>query len=126
MHTTTLRRSALALALLAGATLAACASAPRQDAGDTDPGSPFATVIIHNDAARIVTVFAVRQGTRMRLGTVAGVSEREFPLRRSMLDGAGELRLMVDLLGSSRQYYSDSIYVQEGDVVELRVSNLIG
>jgi hypothetical protein len=122
-----LTTASLALALLAGTGLVACGgSAPRDgDAGQPGADEPFATVIIDNDATRIVTVFAIRSGTRMRLGTVAGVSRKEFPLRRSMVDASGEVQLMVDPLGSPERYYSDSIVVDPGDVIQLRVSALI-
>lgn len=126
MQTST-ARAALALALLAGSTLVACGgSATRQDdSRQPGPDEPYATVVVDNDAIRIVTVFAVRSGTRMRLGTVAGVSSKEFPLRRSMVDASGEIRLMIDPLGSQQRYYSDSIIVDPGDVVHLQVSALI-
>ena len=109
------------LALVVGA----CAGTGPREQGERAPDAGYATVVIENDATRIVTVYAVRSGTRMRLGTVAGVSSREFPIRRSMLDATGELRLMVDPLGSRERYYSDTIIVDPGDVVQLRVSSLI-
>lgn len=108
--------------------LGACAgSAPREGAEPeaAAPDNAYATVVIENDATRIVTVYAVRSGTRMRLGTVAGISSKEFPIRRNMLDTSGELQLMVDPLGSQERYYSDAIVVDAGDVIELRVSSLI-
>lgn len=104
------------LALLSA--VAGCAST---DSG----GAPYATVVVINDATATVNVYALRQGSRMRLGTVTSLGRAEFALRRTMLDGLNELQLLIDPIGSRRAYPAHSITVEEGDVIELRVSAFI-
>ena len=114
---------AAALAVAAAGTMTAlggCASTGRGPAS-----GPFAELVIQNDNSRIVTVYAVRSGTRMRLGTVSGVSTVTFDLRRDMLESDGRLRVLVEPLGSTSRYFSDPIFVAEGEIVELVVSSLV-
>ncbi|MEJ2502851.1 MAG: hypothetical protein P8177_05970 [Gemmatimonadota bacterium] len=115
LHTVA-RALALALALI---TLGACASSPRP----AEP--PYATLVVENDSPLTVNVYTLRSGQRMRLGQVSGLRTEEFGLRRSVLGAGGDLRLLIDPVGSSRNYPSQSITVFEGDVVELQVSNFI-
>jgi hypothetical protein len=89
------------------------------------PAEPVGTLVIENDNPMNVNIFATRNGTRIRLGTVSGVSTREFDLRPDMLSGAGELRLLIEPIGSPRSYTALPITVRRGDVIELRVSAVI-
>jgi hypothetical protein len=89
------------------------------------PAEPVGTLIIENDNPMNVNIYATRNGTRIRLGTVSGVSTREFDLRQDMLSGAGELRLVIEPIGSPRSYPAMPITVRRGDVIELRVSAVI-
>lgn len=119
MHT---RRSGMALAALvalAAAVPAACGARTGQ------PEAPYATLAVRNSSTLTVNVFAVIQSVRYRLGTVAATGRAEFELHRRMLSSGGELRIMVDPLGSDRRYYSDRIVVVEGDIVEVDVSSFI-
>jgi hypothetical protein len=117
-----LRRLAPALTLGVAVVAGACGGKRIMGA---QLAEPFATVIIDNDATLNVTVYAVQQGSRVRLGQVTALQREEFRLEPRHLTGTGMLQLMIDPLGSPRQYYSDRITVYEGDVVELRVSGLI-
>lgn len=106
------------IALLAALFLGGCASA-----GGAEP--PYATVVVENDNTATVNIYAVRNGSRFRLGTVTGLATQEFQLRRHMLGSAGDLRLVIDPIGSQRNYPTQSIIVDEGDVIELRVSSFL-
>ena len=117
---TLLLATALAVASGGLGALGACASTTRAPAS-----GPFAELVIQNDNSRIVTVYAVRGGTRMRLGTISGVSTATFALRRDMLESDGRLRVLVEPLGSTNRYFSDPIFVDEGETVELVVSSLV-
>jgi hypothetical protein len=86
---------------------------------------PMATLVVDNDNPMQVNIHAVRDGTRIRVGTVPGVSTREFDLRRDMLSPAGELRLVIDPIGSPRSYPAEPIVVRDGDVIEIRVGAII-
>lgn len=118
-------RPALALALGLVLVLTALIAPGCASNGAEGGRAPFAELHIDNDNPRIVTVYAVRNGTRMRLGTVNGVSSHTFPLRQSMIGSTGQLRVLVEPLGSNNRYFSDPIFVNEGDVIELTVSGLV-
>lgn len=107
------------IALLAALFLGGCASA----GGGPEP--PYATVVVENDNIATVNIYAVRNGSRFRLGTVTGLATQEFELRRHMLGSAGDLRLVIDPIGSQRNYLTQSSIVNEGDVIELRVSSFL-
>jgi hypothetical protein len=107
--------------LVAALTLLLASCGPRQGLD----GEPFATISIINDSAMQVNIHALRNGTRLRVGTVPGITTENFPLRRDMLSPAGELRLVIDPIGSPRAYPATPIVVIRGDVIELRVSSFI-
>lgn len=109
------------LLMIAAAGVGGCASAE----GEAGGRSPFATLIIENDSPSTVNVYALRSGTRQRIGTVSGLSTQEFPLRQDHLGPGRELRVGVDPVGSSRLYTSDRIVVNEGDVIEMNVSSFL-
>lgn len=107
------------IALLAALSLGGCASA------GGGPESPYAIVVVENDNTATVNIYAIRNGSRFRLGTVAGLATQEFELRRHMMGSAGDLQLLIDPIGSPRNYPTQSIIVDEGDVIELRVSSFL-
>lgn len=88
------------------------------------PGAP-GTVVINNDSPMTINVYALRLDTRLRLGTVPGLSTREFELRPGMLGPGNELQVLIAPVGSARTYRSDRIFISDGDVIELRVSGFI-
>jgi hypothetical protein len=112
------RHTARPLGILLIAMLSACG--PLGTASE-----PYATVVIENDSAMNVNIHAVRHGSRIRIGMVPGVSSRDFPIRSDMLGPAGELRLLIDPIGSPRTYPAVPINVNRGDTIELRVGAVI-
>lgn len=112
----------LAAALGLSAALAGCATTGESSQA---PAENYGTVVIENDSPLTVTVYAVRQSGRFRLGTIPGLQREQFTLKRHMLNTGSSLQIMIDPLGSRRDYYSDRIYVEEGDEVRLTVSNFI-
>lgn len=118
------RLAPLAVALLLAA---ACASA-EQEGIDWETGperTDYAALVVENDNTSTVTVYAVRSGTRQRIGTLPGLRTERFEIRRSMLSGGGELRIAVSLLGSTRVYTGQPIYINEGDVLEVTISSFL-
>lgn len=107
------------LAVMSIVVLSACAI---RDGG---PAEPYATVMINNDSPLQVTVHAVRNGSRVRVGTVPGVTVQSFPIRTDMLGAGNQLRMVIDPVGSRLTYPSTPISVSRGDTIELRVSSLI-
>lgn len=118
------RRLAAFAALLLLPLAAACASG-EEEGYDAAPRGHYATLIVENDNTSNVTVYALRSGTRHRIGTVTGLSTESFPIRRTMLSGGGELNVGIDPLGSNRMYTAYPIYVSEGDVIEVTVSSFL-
>lgn len=101
--------------------LAGCATLGSE--GETHPD--MGSVIVENDSPLTVNVYAVRHAGRFRLGTVSGLNRREFPLKRHMLDTATYLQLLIEPLGGQNSYFTERIFVEEGDVIRLKVSNFI-
>jgi hypothetical protein len=104
--------------LAALALLSACAS--------TGGGrTPFAYLTVINDSPSMVAIYALPGGNRVRMGQVNGISQKELPVYRLHLDGSGRLRLLIDPVGSTGQYATDTVMVLEGDEIEYRVSPFI-
>lgn len=121
MSTSFFPAAALVLVLVVGA----CATTGSHLDGDIETRSGFATLVIENDNPSTVTVYALRNGSRQRIGTVTGLSSQQFTIRRNMLGTDGELRVGVDPVGSSRLYTAQPILVTEGDTIELTVSSFL-
>lgn len=100
--------------------LTACGAAPPAPAG---PASRAASVVVRNDNWSDVVVYALRLGTRQRLGSVVSMTTERLRLPPGVLAGGDGLRLMVDLIGSRETYTTEVVTVLPGDRVELRVQN---
>jgi hypothetical protein len=110
---------------MAGAALLAAMAGCASLGGGGEPVPDFGAVIVENDSPLTVTVYAVRHSGRFRLGTVSGLARREFPLKRHMLDTATHLQFLIEPLGGQNGYFTERIFVEEGEEVRLKVSNFI-
>ena len=72
-----------------------------------------------------MTVYAMREGHRVRLGTVTSQTVDRFQLPRGFDLGAGMLRLEADPIGSNDTFTSEPISVQMGSVVNWTIENHI-
>jgi hypothetical protein len=86
---------------------------------------PFAVVVVENDTPRAATVYALRDGLRMRVGRVASVGTQILALRPDMLGPGGQLQLAVMAMGSTRLHAGTPLAVERGDTVYLTVGGLI-
>jgi hypothetical protein len=117
-------RGMAALALVAGATLAGgCASMTGEPGAQ--PDIPKSIVVVENNKWEDVNVFAVREGRKARLGMVTSMTSREFTLPNWMLIGAGDVRLLIDPIGSSATHLTAPIPLVGGERVDLRVENMM-
>lgn len=119
-------RVGLVAAMGAVMVLAGCATAGGGTAGGGDAtDQSFGSVVVENDSPLTVNVYAIRHSGRFRLGTVTGLRQETFELRRHMLDTGTYLQLLIEPLGGQHEYYTDRIYVAEGESVRIQVSNFI-
>jgi hypothetical protein len=87
-------------------------------------------VRVSNNHSLDVTVYAVNQSMRVRLGTVSTASTAHFRLALHDVSPSGELRLLADPVGARRTTLSEAIQVFPGQVIEwvlaadLRMSSL--
>ena len=76
------------------------------------------TIRVSNNNPLDMTVYAVNQSMRIRLGTVTTASTQRFEVSLHQVSPTGELQLLADPIGSRRTMRSESIHVSPGQVVE--------
>lgn len=76
------------------------------------------TISVSNNNSLDMTVYAVNQSMRVRLGTVSTASTQKFTLPLHQISPTGDLQLFADPIGSRRTYRSESIHVFAGQAVE--------
>ena len=88
-------------------------------------------VSVSNNNSLDMTVYAVNQSMRVRLGTVTTASTQHFTLNLHQISATGEFQLLADPFGSRRTLTSEAIHVFAGQSVEwvlqadLRQSSLV-
>ncbi len=116
-------RSRQILAVLAVPLLAAFASparGPGAHAGTTDRHT---TVQVRNDNWNTVDIYVMRSGVKWRLGMVVTGRTEQFKLPVDFERGAGDVRLLVDPIGSAEVYATDPLLFNRGDTIRLDVQN---
>jgi len=76
------------------------------------------TISVSNSNPLDMTVYAVNQSMRIRLGTVSTASTQRFTLQLHQISPTGELQLLADPVGSRRTFTSEPIHVFAGQAVE--------
>ena len=76
------------------------------------------TISVSNNNPLDMTVYAVNQSMRIRLGTVSTASTQRFTLSLHQISPTGELQLLADPIGSRRTLTSEAIHVFAGQDVE--------
>lgn len=76
------------------------------------------TIRVSNNNALDITVYAVNQSMRIRLGMVTTASTQRFEVSLHQVSPTGELQLLADPVGSRRTMRSEPIHVFAGQVVE--------
>ncbi len=111
-----LRALPLAVMLVA---VSACVShrAPKQSTRATPAAAP---ILLRVDSHHWsdVTIYAVRDGVRLRVGTVSAAGSATFRIPPYLLNFAGELQLVGDPLGGGRPIRMDPIYIRPGGFAE--------
>ena len=76
------------------------------------------TISVSNSNPLDMTVYAVNQSMRIRLGTVSTASTQRFTISLHQISPTGELQLLADPVGSRRTFTSEPIHVFPGQAVE--------
>ena len=108
------------LAVLAVAATMGCIR--RGKSADALPADiePITIARVTNNNWLDVGLYAVRGGSRERLGIVRSFETQAFELPPHFLVASG-LQLYVDLIGSRQSYQTDRIQVSPGQLIELVV-----
>jgi len=72
------------------------------------------TLYVVNHHWSDVVVYAIRDGQRMRVGTVTAAAEENFELNPSLTRSSGTLQLQAHAVGSSGAISSEAINVRPG------------
>lgn len=112
------------LIALLGVTFA-CAGRERVMAPSELRAHDDAVITVTNDYLTDVTVYAVRAGTRARLGTIFGFRTETLPIRNTILWGAGSVRLLILDRLSGRAHITEPFTVGPEDSILLTVRNPI-
>jgi hypothetical protein len=83
---------------------------------DEEPDS--VEISVSNNNSLDMTVYAVNQSMRIRLGTVTTASTQHFTLNLHQISATGEFQLLADPVGSRRTLTSEAIHVFAGQAVE--------
>ena len=78
------------------------------------------TARITNNGWLDVNVYALRSGSRQRLGTVTGQNAQVFQLPAGFVDAPG-LRIFIDAIGSSQSYQTELIPLGPGQQIDVVV-----
>ena len=107
-----LRAAAIAAVLVTPLACSTKRGLPRPREDDT------IVIRVSNNHPLDVTVYAVNQSLRVRLGTVSTASSARFQVALREINPSGELRLLADPVGSRRPTLSEPIQVFAGQIVE--------
>jgi hypothetical protein len=103
--------------LLAG--VAGC-NALKHQSGGVDQNAPT-TLVVDNRGFIDMTVYAIRNSQRLRLGIAPGNHKTTLVIPPALLGGITTLRFVADPIGGSRPSVSEEISVVPGDTVELMI-----
>lgn len=95
------------------------------DASDVSGSSDAPVLVVENNKWLDVNVYAVRNGTRHRLGTVTSLTTERFRLPSWVTVGAAELRLLIDPVGSEHVHLTDPILVSTGSSIMFKVADYL-
>jgi hypothetical protein len=109
-------------AFIAGGCASGTGTMQRQDAAAAD-GRTMIRVNNHNWSD--MTVYLVRNGARLRLGSVSSLDTRTFEVPTHLLISTGEVRLIADPIGSTRLFASPPLVIAQGQRAEWRIENSI-
>jgi hypothetical protein len=87
------------------------------------PAPVSSTIRVANNNWSDVTIYILRAGNRVRLGTVTSMGASVFRMPDMLLRSSGDVQLMVDPLGSRHVFVTPSIQFFPGQEIEFQVEN---
>ena len=118
------RRAVLAVAATTLLTTG-CSSAATYPTRESVRKNAATQIQVRNHNWMDMTVYAIRNGSRIRVGTVTSGMVERFQLPRGFDLAAGALRLEADPIGSDESFVSGPIAVEVGTVVNWTIENHI-
>ena len=84
-------------------------------------GAPVERTVIEVDNRDFndMTIYVVDGSSRLRLGTAYGLKKTPLTIPPHAVGTARDLQFLADPIGSSRSAISQSLYVRQGDRVQL-------
>ncbi len=117
-----IRTARVSSALVAGLLISACASGgPRS--GALSPERTQTRVEVSNQNWSDMRIYAVRGGSRFRLGMVSSMSTQVFRLPRTLANGSEGIQLIADPIGSREMHMTQRLTITPGQLVSFRVEN---
>jgi type IV pilus biogenesis protein CpaD/CtpE len=113
----------LALSVILGASLLACASTNQSAQSSTAPAIRGASLVVHNSNTNAVNIYVVSGSTRVRIGTASSMSTSRLTIPAVYLNGGAGVTLLADPLGASVSHTFPPMQIDATDRVELRVSS---
>ena len=116
-------RRATVLWLLATAVLLSVgpASCKRNRLSAKAPPPPKTVVRVTNGDFLDATIYVVRRGQNVRLGTASSNTTTTFVIPAHLVFGSTALSFLIDPVGSSRRQATPEVVVDAGDELELRL-----
>lgn len=105
--------------LLAGAAGDGCSPLRRGEPPEP-PHAPI-TLEVRNNNWSDITIYAIRSGQRMRLGTVIATQSTNMVVPPDMLGPGGEVRVYAQAIGGYARYTSPKVYASPGATVTLNL-----
>jgi hypothetical protein len=101
-----------------------CGAEPRPNPFTATARPPVVAVQVRNNNYLDVVVYALRDGGRMRLGTVTGNCNAILKVSTDIATMQG-FRLQADPVGSRESYVTEVIYAQPGAAIVLDVASVL-
>jgi len=122
MKISTARHAALAIA--AATLMTACSNAtyPTREAARQNAPTQ---VLVRNHNWMDMTVYAIKNSQRVRIGQVTSNATARFSLPRGIDASSGAIQLEADPVGSNESFVSQPITVEQGTVLNWTIENHI-
>ncbi|HEY0672096.1 MAG TPA: hypothetical protein VGD27_07520 [Longimicrobiales bacterium] len=104
--------------LLALVMTGGCGRKAAPDSAQPVPAGPIELEVANHHVVD-VTIYLVRDGNWLRVGSVTALDEVTIQLKRVAL--IGWVRIGLDPLGFRQRYLLEQLYVQPGDVISLTI-----